>query len=87
MSFPGGWFEGPYPLLFLAYAALSLAVHVAFAFAVFRDAQARPVRFVGAGMWGLATLIGGPLTAAIYWFIHISLLADAPPPAERPLDA
>ncbi len=40
MSFPVGWLEGPYPLLLLVYAALSLAVHVAFALADSAEARA-----------------------------------------------
>jgi hypothetical protein len=64
-----------YYLLLLINAIL----HVIFAGAVARDAGGlykigqRPA-LVSAGTWAFATLIGGVITAAIYWFIHHSTL-------------
>lgn len=54
-------------------------LHVAFAGAVAKDASClskigqRPA-LVSATTWAFATLIGGIMTAAIYWFIHHSTL-------------
>ena len=54
-------------------------LHVIFAGAVARDAGQlyklgqRPA-LVSAATWAFATLIGGVITAAIYWFIHHSTL-------------
>ena len=54
-------------------------IHVLFAGAVARDAGnmsksgQRPA-LVSATTWAFATLIGGIITAAIYWFIHHSTL-------------
>lgn len=64
-----------YYLLILINAIL----HVIFAGAVARDAGGlyklgqRPA-LVSAASWAFATLIGGIITAAIYWFIHHSTL-------------
>ncbi len=64
-----------YYLLMLINAIL----HVIFAGAVARDAGGlyklgqRPA-LVSAASWAFATLIGGIVTAAIYWFIHHSTL-------------
>lgn len=76
-------FPGAYFLLFLIYAVLALIVHIAFASAVHKDAQVRAVKFVTPGIWGLATLIGGVLTAALYWLIHHSSLANAASPTDE----
>ena len=64
-----------YYLLLLINAIL----HLIFAGAVARDAGGlyklgqRPA-LVSAATWAFATLIGGIITAAIYWFIHHSTL-------------
>lgn len=64
-----------YYLLLLINAIL----HLIFAGAVARDAGGlyklgqRPA-LVSAASWAFATLIGGIVTAAIYWFIHHSTL-------------
>ncbi len=72
-------------MIFITFAtwAITLAVHVAFALAVWNDAQNREttgagVVFVGSLFWMLATLLGGVLTAA-------PLLAHPPldPPPHR----
>ena len=64
-----------YYLLLLINAIL----HVIFAGGVARDAGhlyklgQRPA-LVSAASWAFATLVGGIITAAIYWFIHHSTL-------------
>jgi hypothetical protein len=56
---------------------ISAILHLLFAGAVARDAGAlykigqKPALVSGA-TWAFATLIGGVITAAIYWFIHHS---------------
>ena len=58
---------------------INAIIHVIFAGAVARDAGnlyqlgQRPA-LVSAGSWAFATLIGGVITATIYWFIHHSTL-------------
>ncbi len=58
---------------------INAILHVIFAGAVARDAGSiyklgqRPA-LVSAATWAFATLIGGVITAAIYWFIHHSTL-------------
>ena len=69
---------------------VSAIIHVIFAGAVARDAGhlyqlgQRPA-LVSAGTWAFATLIGGVITAAIYWFIHHSTLTR-PSIGEKPYD-
>jgi len=71
----GNQIQTLYYLLLLINAIL----HVIFAGAVARDAGGlyklgqRPA-LVSAASWAFATLIGGIITAAIYWFIHHSTL-------------
>lgn len=58
---------------------LNAIVHVIFAGGVARDAGhlnqlGHPPALVSPAVWAFATLIGGVITAAIYWFIHHSNL-------------
>ena len=59
----------------VAFWVLTIIVHVTFAVAVYRDAKhiGTPI-FVESIIWMLATLIGGVITAAIYWALHHSRL-------------
>ncbi|MBA3535425.1 MAG: hypothetical protein H0T84_02265 [Tatlockia sp.] len=58
---------------------INVILHVLFAGAVARDAGnlyqlgQRPA-LVSGSTWAFATLLGGIVTAAIYWFIHHSTL-------------
>jgi hypothetical protein len=60
-------------------------VHIFFALAVLRDAQRherllhRGTFLVSAGLWALATLVGGVIVVAIYWLIHHSTLRPSKP--------
>ena len=58
---------------------INALVHVLFAGAVAKDAAAiqnlgRKPALVSAHVWAFATLLGGVMVAAIYWFIHHSTL-------------
>ncbi len=65
--------------LYYLLLMISAILHVIFAGGVARDAGnlyklgQRPA-LVSAGTWAFATLVGGVVTAAIYWFIHHSTL-------------
>jgi hypothetical protein len=69
----GAQLQTIYYLIILINALL----HLLFAGAVARDAghlyklKQRPA-LVSASTWAFATLVGGVVTAAIYWFIHHS---------------
>ena len=68
--------------MFLAISLLALllgaVVNVAFAFAVVRDAdecrRKSELALVWPSIWFLATLLGGPFVAAIYWLLNHSTL-------------
>ena len=58
---------------------INALLHVLFAGAVARDAgnlhnSGQHPALVSAASWAFATLIGGVVTAAIYWFIHHSTI-------------
>ena len=59
-------------------AVLGILVHIVFAIAVYRDAirldRTRTLIIAGPAIWGIATLFGGVVTAAIYWAMHHSRL-------------
>ena len=85
VSLSGADMEG---IAFL-FLVVVVVVHVGFAIAVHGDARAvqdDPERrlFAAPLLWSLATLLGGVMTAAIYWLIHRSPLGhDAPLNRER----
>jgi hypothetical protein len=58
---------------------LNAVIHLAFALAVWIDAArmgpSRRSTLVGPFVWFLATLLGGPLTAGLYWVMHHSTIA------------
>lgn len=57
---------------------LTVLIHIVFGIAVYRDAvrlnRTRNLIIVGSGIWCIATLVGGVITAAIYWAMHHSRL-------------
>ena len=60
-------------------SAIRFIVNLLFAGAVARDAGKLqqvnlPIALVSPATWAFATLFGGEITAAIYWFIHHSTL-------------
>lgn len=59
-------------------ALIGILVKIVFAIAVYRDAvrldRTRALIIVGPAIWGIATLFGGVVTAAIYWAMHHSRL-------------
>ena len=64
-------------------AVLGVLVTIVFAIAVYRDAvhldRTRTLIIAGPVIWGIATLFGGEVTAAIYWAMHHSRLnSDIP---------
>jgi hypothetical protein len=62
----------------IAVVILTALIHIVFAIAVYRDAtrldRVRTLIIAGPAIWGIATLIGGVITAAIYWAMHHSRL-------------
>ena len=77
LGFLAGW--GQLAALWaIGVAVLTVLIHIVFAIAVYRDAtrldRTRALIIVGPGIWCIATLIGGVITAAIYWGMHHSRL-------------
>ena len=67
----------------ILFFLVTAVIHIAFAYGVWQDAlrfkgQGRPLSFVSPGMWGWATLLGGLITATIYWAMHHSILVKEP---------
>ena len=62
----------------IATVILTVLIHIVFAIAVYRDAtrldRVRTLIIAGPAIWSIATLIGGVITAAIYWAMHHSRL-------------
>lgn len=84
-------FNQPENVVMLAtysYWLLLVGVHVALAVAVFRDAEGlmrapgRRLWLLNSGFWALAALVGGIVTAGIYWAVHHSSLRSPEAPAE-----
>ena len=66
--------------LSLMLMVLTAIVHLFCAIGVARDSnnftrQQIPTQIVSASIWVLATLVGGMLVLALYWFMHHSTLA------------
>ncbi len=82
LQFVSGLFLPVSTLWTMLQPVVVFVVHVGFAMGVHRDAdhraRARLLLFVSPALWSLATLIGGPITAAIYWVVHVSSLAREP---------
>jgi hypothetical protein len=82
MSVPGQ--IGGLPLfVIVVFWLMTLAVQVAFAAGVWRDAsrlqRSRSGPFLaGPFWWMIATLLGGVFVAGIYWVIHHSTLRPSP---------
>lgn len=72
-------FSNQIQAVYLLLGLINALLHVIFAGAVARDAGQlyklgqRPA-LVSDASWDFATLIGGIMTAGIYWFIHHSTL-------------
>ena len=72
-------YSGQIQTFYYLLMIINALLHVIFAGAVARDAGQlyklgqRPA-LVSAPTWAFATLIGGVITATIYWFIHHSTL-------------
>ena len=82
LNFLSGWTQLA-ALWAIVVAVLTILIHIVFAIAVYRDAtrldQTRSLIIVGPGIWCIATLLGGVITAAIYWVMHHSRLnSDIP---------
>uniref|UniRef100_A0A7C2P483 Uncharacterized protein n=1 Tax=Schlesneria paludicola TaxID=360056 RepID=A0A7C2P483_9PLAN len=84
VNFPGSAGNaGVAMLVVFAMWIVMAIIHIAFAVAVYRDADqlslSRRLMFVSPGIWSLATLVGGLFAAAIYWAMHHSRLNPSVP--------
>ncbi len=78
-SLPSIQSGSPLFALVILFWAMTAYVHILFAAAVNRDATSiertgREVELVAPAVWATATLLGGVIVAAIYWFMHHSAL-------------
>jgi hypothetical protein len=72
------------PVLIYVYWTVIATIHVLLAVGVYNAAKQlgrenRPVIFVAGWVWAVATLIGGVITAGIYWTINHSTLRPSDP--------
>ena len=78
-ALPSALAIGLSPVLAIVVFCLNAGIHLAFAVSVWSDAaQLPPSRrsaLVAPFVWFLATLLGGPLTAGLYWLMHHSAIA------------
>ncbi len=68
-------FMAQLPSIQLMILAISVILHILFAGAVAKDAgdlnkRGFQTQLVSGATWACATLIGGPLVAIGYWFMH-----------------
>lgn len=65
----------------VVFIGLMIIVHVGFAMGVYRDAAARTngPDLASPPIWALATLLGGVVTAIIYWAVHYSIARAGKP--------
>ena len=89
LNFLSGWTQLT-ALWTIVVAVLTILIHIVFGIAVYRDAvrldRMRTLIIVGPAIWGIATLFGGVVTAAIYWAMHHSRLNPEIPIASTEMD-
>jgi hypothetical protein len=64
-----------FSLLLGSVTLVEVLVNVVFAVGVLGHGRTRKTLFAGSRMWAIATLVGGPMVAALYWLMHCSSLA------------
>lgn len=78
-----GVFSGVYVLVmtlfWIAMVLGCILLHLFLTIGVYQEASDRTIRgrklwFIGPFLWAFATLLGGIVTAAIYWLMHHSTL-------------